>query len=100
MVNDPADYSWSSYQCNALGKISSLLTPYPVYLSLGLCKNQTLDAYQGLFQEVLPYVLITKLRDVTNAGLALGSERFIEQIEKLTGESYRPKVRGRPKLIK
>ena len=100
MVNDPADYSWSSYQYNALGKISSLLTPHPVYLSLGLCKDQTLDAYQGLFQEVLPYVLITKLRDVTNAGLALGSERFIEQIEKLTGESYRPKVRGRPKLIK
>lgn len=85
-------------QCNALGKISSLLTPHPVYLSLGLCQKQTLDAYQYLFKVVLPYVLIIKLRDVTNAGLALGSERFIEQIEKLTGESYRPKIRGRPRV--
>jgi putative transposase len=27
MVDEPADYFWSSYQCNALGKKSGLLTP-------------------------------------------------------------------------
>jgi putative transposase len=32
MVTDPADYSWSSYQCNALGKKSSMLTEHPLYL--------------------------------------------------------------------
>jgi putative transposase len=35
MVNDPSDYSWSSYQINALGKHSQLMTYHPLYLSLG-----------------------------------------------------------------
>jgi putative transposase len=35
MVNNPSDYSWSSYQINALGKHSQLMTYHPLYLSLG-----------------------------------------------------------------
>lgn len=35
MVDDPADYSWSSYQSNALGQSISLLTPHRLYLGLG-----------------------------------------------------------------
>ncbi|MFY0678105.1 MAG: transposase, partial [Neptuniibacter sp.] len=35
MVDDPADYVWSSYQCNGLGKRSDLLTPHELYLQLG-----------------------------------------------------------------
>jgi putative transposase len=31
MVDEPADYFWSSYQCNALGKKSDLLTPHSIY---------------------------------------------------------------------
>jgi putative transposase len=34
MVSDPAKYKWSSYQCNALGKQSDLLTPHDEYLKL------------------------------------------------------------------
>jgi len=35
MVDDPANYVWSSYQCNALGKVSELHTPHYLYLNLG-----------------------------------------------------------------
>ncbi len=33
MVDEPSEYVWSSYQINALGKISSLCTPHPLYSS-------------------------------------------------------------------
>lgn len=35
MVNDPAEYPWSSYRCNALGVESRLLTLHDEYLKLG-----------------------------------------------------------------
>ena len=44
MVTDPGEYRWSSYQINALGKVSNLCTPHPEYLALGLRKN-----YHALF---------------------------------------------------
>ncbi|SMN15328.1 Transposase and inactivated derivatives [uncultured Candidatus Thioglobus sp.] len=38
MVSDPVNYSFSSYQINALGKASNLCLPHEEYLSLGdLC---------------------------------------------------------------
>jgi hypothetical protein len=35
MVDDPANYRWTSYRANALGQADSLLKPHPLYLSLG-----------------------------------------------------------------
>jgi len=36
MVKDSADYSWSSFHRNALGKEDRLITPYEIYKALGL----------------------------------------------------------------
>src|SRR3989338_9613933 len=35
MVDDPAHYRWTSYRANGLGQHSAVLTPHPLYLSLG-----------------------------------------------------------------
>ncbi len=35
MVENPADYTWSSYRTNALGKPSRSCTLHPEYLKLG-----------------------------------------------------------------
>ena len=63
MVNDPAEYIWSSYQINALGKTSQLCIPHH------------LDAE-----------MISDIRQATNKGMVLGSDTFQDQIEKLTGK--------------
>ena len=34
MVDDPGTYTWSSYQINALGKVSGLCKPHPEYMDL------------------------------------------------------------------
>jgi len=35
MVEDPGALIWSSYQINALGKVSGLCKPHPEYMKLG-----------------------------------------------------------------
>lgn len=96
MVSDPADYSWSSYQINALGKKSPLCTSHPQYLGLGKNKLARLEAYRELFKAHVDTTLITDIRECTNRGMAIGSREFKLQIEKLTGKRMLPAKRGRP----
>ena len=96
MVSDPADYSWSSYQINALGKKSPLCTSHPQYLGLGKNKLARLEAYRELFKDHVDTTLITDIRESTNRGMAIGSREFKLQIEKLTGKRMLPAKRGRP----
>ena len=97
MVADPADYSWSSYQCNALGKKSSLLTPHPLYLGLGQTDTERCSFYRSLFKSAVDLQLIDDIRHCTNKGLALGDSRFKQEIEALTGQRITPRKAGRPK---
>jgi putative transposase len=48
MVRVPGRYRWSSYQANAEGKASELLTSHPTYEALGLDAAQRSSAYQQL----------------------------------------------------
>jgi len=48
MVEDPAEYRWSSYQTNGLGLVSSLCTPHPEYLALGDSSSRFVDEMERL----------------------------------------------------
>ena len=50
MVEEPSDYSWSSYAINALGVESDLQTPHLEYLALGKTKAERLSNYRELFK--------------------------------------------------
>ena len=50
MVDDPSDYSWSSYAINALGVESELQTPHPEYLALGKTREERLSNCRELFK--------------------------------------------------
>lgn len=49
MVDDPAEYPWSSYRVNALDVSSELCTPHVKYLAFGEGEER-LAAYRGLFR--------------------------------------------------
>ncbi|WP_299268137.1 transposase [uncultured Psychrosphaera sp.] len=95
MVADPAEYSWSSYQCNGLGKRSKLLTPHQCYLSLGHTNEMRCNVYRGMFREQVSVKLIDDIRLATNKGLALGNDKFKDRIEALTGQRQKEIKRGR-----
>lgn len=96
IVNDPAEYVWSSYQINALGKTSELCTPHEVYLSIGNAPQTRQASYRALFQQQLDVKIINDIRQATNKGLAIGDDKFKDEIERLTGNSMKPKKVGRP----
>lgn len=101
MVEDPADYRWSSYQANALGVETKLVTPHELYLSLGYCKTSRQAYYRSLFEHDINGILVKDIRDSLNKGLVLGDERFKNEVELLTGQSVRMQKRGpRPKSQK
>ena len=96
MVDDPAEYRWSSYRANALGVESSLRTPHPEYLALGDSSSR-LKHYRALFAAQVGDGLVTEIRRATDRGLVLGDSRFVDDMKRLTGRELRPRRIGRPR---
>jgi len=97
MVKDPSEYSWSSYNNNALGIYTNLRTPHEEYLRLGKDDEERQEAYRDLFKVQIGKELLKEIRESTNRGLALGSSSFSRQIEELTSCRVTKKKMGRPK---
>jgi len=96
MVNDPGEYAWSSYPINALGKTSDLCTPHPEYVKLGCTKDERMKNYRALFSHHVEGNLLEEIRSGVNKGMAIGHDRFKDEIELLTGRRLKPKKAGRP----
>jgi len=79
----PAGYPWSSYHSHAFGKKASMQTYHESYLSLGETRQQRQQFYQYLLLTQLNPEMIAKIRHCTNTGLALGNQRFREQIQRM-----------------
>jgi REP-associated tyrosine transposase len=45
IVDQPADYRWSSYRANALGHDDPIVTPHPLYYALGRSADLRSRAY-------------------------------------------------------
>ena len=86
MTSDPANYVWSSYQVNALGKVSSLCTPHALYLLLGADKLERELAYRDLFNSHVDGKLLGDIRKAIHSGMALGNDRFKYEVERLTNQ--------------
>lgn len=97
MVNDPADYRWSSYQANALGINSKLITQHAMYTQLGETKLQRFKQYRELCSQHVEGELLQDIRYSLNKGLILGTNKFKNEVAALVGHSVIPRKRGRPR---
>lgn len=101
MVMHPEDYRWSSYRCNALGKDDVLVTPHVLYRRLGHTPEERHLHCRQLFCAQLSNEQIDSLREATNKGWVLGSDRFKTKIAEMSARQVAPKPRGgnrRPKM--
>lgn len=96
MVRNPADYQWSSYQSNGLGIECGLCTPHPLYLALSTDPMERQKTYRALLTHQLNDDILQEIRSNSNKCMAVGSKRFKEQLEDLTGRRLKAKKRGRP----
>ncbi len=86
MVNDPADYVWSSYRAHALGRSVKMWQPHSEYIALGQTRASRSRAYRALFSSELDAAVITDIRQALNTGLVLGNDNFRKELEHLTGQ--------------
>lgn len=96
MVDHPADYPWSSYAANGQGDPCPFITPHPLYQALGELPEQRRSRYRGLFAHHMDPGLIDEIRDATNGGFVLGSERFQREIEAVVKRRVVRGTAGRP----
>ena len=96
MVPHPGEYRWSSYGVNAQGDAHPLIRPHAVYAGLGLNDTERQAAYRKLFRHELDPNMADEIRRVTHGGLALGSERFAQEVALLAGRRTQRGKAGRP----
>ena len=97
MVGAPGEYRWSSYPVNAEGKSSELCSSHPEYLAQGNSPSERRENYRALFADHIENAeLLKEIRGNTNKGLAIGHDKFKDDIEKITGRRMTAGKRGRP----
>jgi putative transposase len=97
MVAEPADYRWSSYQANGLGRADTLVTPHALYLDLGPDDESRRAAYRDLFGSTLDDLPLTNLRMALKQDQPIGNNQFYAEIQAITGQRRTLRKRGRPR---
>jgi putative transposase len=87
MVEHPAEYPWSSYHANGLGKDIQLMTSHRVYERLGEDKEARQENYRGLFNDIIPERTLEVIRNATNKAWVLGETKFKQEIEQVANRN-------------
>ena len=93
----PGDYRWSSHLANAGTRPDPRLSAHPEYIALGATTETRHRSYLGLFQHALEPALVDSIRESTNAGYPLGTERFKAHLAQAHGCKLEPGKAGRPR---
>lgn len=76
MVESAGEHPWSSHAHNSGTAISSFLTPHAEYSALATHEDARQAAYRKLFTQGDDPEFLADIRDATNGGFALLSERY------------------------
>ncbi|KFB72917.1 MAG: hypothetical protein AW09_001866 [Candidatus Accumulibacter phosphatis] len=87
----------TSIRANGLGQADHLLTPHPLYGELGRNEADRRTAYREWFDRELDAKTVDDIRLALDQGQPLGDSRFLDSIEKATGQRREARPRGRPK---
>lgn len=94
MVKHPAEYPWSSYRFNGVGKSNSLVIPHKLYLSLGSTFSERCTAYRELFNGHINEMTLDLIREATNKSWVVGNDYFKKKISKEANRQVEPIQRG------
>ena len=97
MVQHPSEHRWSSYMCNAYGRLNRLITPHSIYNNLGATKGSRQEAYALLFKHCLEECDVKVIRNAARFSMPTGDSRFQKQIEQALQRKIGHAYRGRPR---
>ena len=81
IAENPAAYQWSSFRHNAAGHADALVTPHPLYRTLGTGDRERQRAYLALLESHIDPGAYDAIRHATNAGIVLGNPAVRAQFE-------------------
>ena len=97
MVNQPADYRWSSY-AQRVGICNNIwIDKDPVTELLGNTTAARRRAYTRFVREIVPREETRLIRKAAARNQLTGSDRFVDEIERRTGVRVECRGRGRPR---
>ena len=99
MVEDPADYRWSSYRANGLGQTDLQLTPHPVCLEIAHNAGERQGNYRQFCHATLDGEAMADMRLALHQSLPVGNSRFHAEIAQTVGERPEARPRGRPRSV-
>ena len=94
LITRPDEHPWSSFTAHALCQPDPLILDHPVYTTLAADKNARCLAYNRRCLSPVDEPTRRTIDDATNAGWALGSEQFQNDIERSVHRRVRPLPRG------
>lgn len=100
MVEQPADYRWSSDRAHAHGAFDTMLTPHAAYLALGTNPDERQQRCRMLFREQLGQQVLEDIRDATRGNFVLGNPKFAAEVAVALGRRASRGKAGRPRQIK
>lgn len=100
MVEQPADYCWSSDRAHAHGAFDTMLTPHAAYLALGTNPDERQQRCRMLFREQLGQQVLEGIRDATRGNFVLGTPKLAAEVAVALGRRASRGKAGRPRQIK
>ncbi len=100
MVAIPQEYPWSSYRMKAGIESASWLDEDSCYLSLGESPQDRHQSYRMLVRDAIPEGEWKLIREAVQRGQLTGNNRFIDQVEKITGRRIEHRKPGNQPLDK
>ena len=94
MVEEIADYPWSSYRHNALGQIDPLISEHELYENLGASSERRCEAYLKMFDRLNTVKQDSQITNATLRGEALGDDEFHQKISKLISRPTKLSAHG------
>ena len=97
LVENPADYAWSSHR-HYTGRVNDrLISVHPLFWSLGNTPFAREQAYAQRVADGLPTAVQQVLSESALYGWALGDEDFLAELQKATGRRLSRGKPGRPR---
>ena len=96
MVAQPEDYAWSSHQHYVGRKTDPLITPHPLYWTLGNTPFAREAAYAEMVHAGITMAQQDALTRATLSGWALGEAGFVADLQKKTERRIAQSKAGRP----
>lgn len=97
LVANPADHPWSSHVHYIGLRTDRLVTPHPLWWTLGNTPFAREAAYAEMVHAGVGGSQQAAMTDATLRGWALGSDQFVADLQKLTDRRAAPRSPGRPK---